>query len=140
MQALYRFYDDGGSLLYVGITSNPGARFAAHGTTKSWWPQVRGISVEWYDTRPEVLAAETRAIALEAPIYNIRRPPLPTGASTATRCGHCTLCRDNAGCVMAEDTAGDLACECGNPTCLYVLAYEAGSQVGWTIANQIRKE
>lgn len=74
--ALYRFYGDDGQLLYVGITNNPGARFTKHQQNKSWWPDVRGISVDWYADRASVMAAETRAISIERPRHNIVRPTL----------------------------------------------------------------
>jgi len=83
--ALYRFYDTDGGLLYVGITSNPGNRFSQHQQTKDWWPEVRGISVEWYGTRGQVAAAETRAIAIENPLRNIQRPSLPGNHARPTR-------------------------------------------------------
>lgn len=72
--ALYRFYADDGTLLYVGITNNPGNRFNQHGADKPWWHEVRGITMELYPDRPSVLAAEARAIAVENPRYNRQRP------------------------------------------------------------------
>lgn len=76
--ALYRFYSATGQLLYVGITNNPGNRFTQHQQDKPWWHDVAGISVERFDTREEALAAETRAIAVEHPLYNVKRPSLPS--------------------------------------------------------------
>ena len=74
--ALYRFYDATGQLLYVGITLDPGNRWRSHAQDKPWWHEVRGISMETYDTRDQVLAAERRTIAVEHPLYNKQRPPL----------------------------------------------------------------
>lgn len=74
---LYRFYSDDGRLLYVGISKNPGKRFDQHSQEKSWWPEVRGITVEWYPDRESVVSAERRAIEIERPRYNIQRPSLP---------------------------------------------------------------
>lgn len=95
--ALYRFYGDDGHLLYVGITASPSGRFKQHGQDKNWWPEVRGISVEWYDDRPAVLAAEARAINVENPNYNIQRPtrrrgpssPPPTPQHLTWTCDYC---------------------------------------------------
>ncbi|GAB3213297.1 hypothetical protein GCM10027294_43540 [Marinactinospora endophytica] len=69
--ALYRFYADDGQLLYVGITNDPPRRMKQHSDSKDWWPQVRGISIDWYPDRDSVLAAERRAIAVENPLYNV---------------------------------------------------------------------
>lgn len=69
--ALYRFYSDTGQLLYVGITSNPSARFPQHQKSKTWWHDVAGISVEKHGTRADALAAEARAIRIEKPLRNI---------------------------------------------------------------------
>lgn len=75
--ALYRFYSDGGQLLYVGITNNPGNRLQQHQQDKPWWHEVAGISVEKHPSREAALAAEARAIAVEHPRYNLSRPSLP---------------------------------------------------------------
>jgi hypothetical protein len=53
---LYRFYDDGDELLYVGITANPSRRF----------------EIEHFADRETVLTAERTAIETEAPRHNIR--------------------------------------------------------------------
>ena len=91
--ALYRFYDDTGALLYVGITHNPGARFPQHEKDKPWWNEVRGISIEQYPTRDAVLAAEQRAIRVENPRYNIQRPTTPKRATGArARIGLVWIC------------------------------------------------
>lgn len=76
--ALYRFYGEGGVLLYVGITSNPGARWKQHETDKPWWSDIRGITVEHYASRTSVLAAERLAIEVEKPLHNKVRPSLPS--------------------------------------------------------------
>lgn len=76
--ALYRFYSATGQLLYVGITNNPGVRFQQHQQGKQWWHEVSGISVERCPSREDALAAETRAIAVEHPLYNLSGPSLPS--------------------------------------------------------------
>lgn len=73
--ALYRFFDDAGQLLYVGITNDPPRRMSQHADSKPWWPQVRGMTVDWYDTRAMVAAAERRAIRVENPLNNIQHKP-----------------------------------------------------------------
>jgi predicted GIY-YIG superfamily endonuclease len=81
--ALYRFYDATGTLLYVGITADPGARWRSHARGKPWWHEVRGVSLETYPDRASVLAAETRAIAVENPRHNKQRPQLFTKRAQA---------------------------------------------------------
>lgn len=73
--ALYRFYNDGGQLLYVGITNDPPRRMKRHSEKKNWWPKVRGMTFDWYPDRPSVMAAEKRAIRIENPLHNIQGRP-----------------------------------------------------------------
>jgi predicted GIY-YIG superfamily endonuclease len=68
---LYRFYDDSGNLLYVGITNNLESRFSQHQKDKPWYHQVSEIKTETYPTRDAALWVERNAIRLEKPIYNI---------------------------------------------------------------------
>lgn len=75
--ALYRFYNDGGQLLYTGITNDPERRFTEHAKAKHWWTTVRGISIDWYEDRESVLAAEKRAIRIERPLHNVRDRSAP---------------------------------------------------------------
>jgi hypothetical protein len=44
--ALYRFFDEHGALLYVGITNNPGRRWSQHETDKPWWHEVHHVELE----------------------------------------------------------------------------------------------
>lgn len=80
--AIYRVYDARGRLLYVGISSNPMARWRAHATTKSWWGEVAKTKVRWHRTRTSAEAAEVKAIKEEFPRFNRHhaRFPLPKGA------------------------------------------------------------
>lgn len=73
--ALYRFYDAGGDLLYVGITNNPGRRWGRHADDKPWWTEVDRIEIERYPDRPSVLLAEKAAIKAELPRYNVVHLP-----------------------------------------------------------------
>jgi len=67
---LYRFYDALDQLLYVGITNNPRARFGQHNSDKPWFKKVVRSTMEHFDTRAELEAAEIVAIQSELPIYN----------------------------------------------------------------------
>ncbi|KAA6216422.1 hypothetical protein CP979_05280 [Streptomyces filamentosus] len=77
--ALYRFFDEAGVLLYVGIANDPRVRWSSHAGEKRWWPEVAAKSVEWFATRAEAESAEIAAIIGERPQYNVthsdtRRP------------------------------------------------------------------
>lgn len=133
--ALYRFYGDTGQLLYVGITADPGRRFAQHAATKNWWAAVRGISLDWYTSREDALEAEKRAIKIERPLANIIRPADIT--PTPRKCGHCWACAEGERCIMRRGFGDEHFYElepcghCGDSECLYVFGHDQGSQAGW---------
>lgn len=97
-QALYRFYNDGGQLLYVGITNDPPRRMTEHSQDKAWWPQVRGMTVDWYPDRDAVLAAERRAIRIEHPLHNSQhrhaKPKAKAGPATNRLTWRCHRCEE----------------------------------------------
>ncbi|MER5902987.1 GIY-YIG nuclease family protein [Streptomyces mirabilis] len=68
--ALYRFYDAEDRLLYVGITSNPKARWRAHARDKYWWPEVSRKTIEWFETRKSAERIEKIEVEEESPAYN----------------------------------------------------------------------
>lgn len=68
--ALYRLYDADGRLLYVGITSNPKARWGAHARDKHWWPEVARKTTEWFETRKSAERIEKIEVEDERPRYN----------------------------------------------------------------------
>lgn len=71
---LYRFFDAGDRLLYVGIARDLGQRFSAHLRRSSWWVEAtRGMS-DTYPSRTEAELAEAVAIRSERPIFNVSRP------------------------------------------------------------------
>lgn len=76
---LYRFYDEPGDLLYVGITDDPHIRWAAHARNRDnlWWERVRVVHTEWYPTRTEAEGAEVAAIQREKPQYNVSHVLVP---------------------------------------------------------------
>lgn len=77
--ALYRFYDPGGALLYVGITANIAQRWEDHSADKFWWPRVARKTVMLYGSRKEALDAESIAILKESPIHNVAGQPPARG-------------------------------------------------------------
>lgn len=82
--ALYRFYNTGGVLLYVGITMDVPRRMNQHGKSKDWFDKVSGIKIEWHPDRLAVLKAEALAIEVERPMFNIQHPPLPEPRTMAS--------------------------------------------------------
>lgn len=70
MLVVYRFFDALNELLYVGSTSNLGARIYAHERDKDWWPEVINIEIESCDSIETMLESERMAIETEYPRYN----------------------------------------------------------------------
>ncbi len=68
--SVYRLYDRGGCLLYVGITSTGTKRFAQHRDSQPWFDDVAQAEFEHYDTRREALAREAFLIWSSRPIHN----------------------------------------------------------------------
>jgi len=80
-QALYRFFDAGGRLLYIGISLNPGVRWKQHRADKPWWTEVATVTVEAHPDRTAVQAAEREAIRAERPRYNVAHNQTPEGGA-----------------------------------------------------------
>ena len=72
MHTLYRFFNAEGTLLYVGITNDPGRRMTKHRGGKSWWLEVARVEMEQHPDRLALRAAELKAIEHERPLYNIQ--------------------------------------------------------------------
>lgn len=71
--ALYRYFDADGGLLYIGISNDPDFRWKDHlyGSSRRNWPsEAVRRTVEWHDSRPLALKAETDAIKAERPRHN----------------------------------------------------------------------
>lgn len=71
--ALYRHYDEGFNLLYVGISLSAINRLAQHNDVSSWADKIRKVTVEYFPNRRDAEIAETKAIREEGPIYNIAK-------------------------------------------------------------------
>lgn len=69
MHVLYRFFDAGGRLIYVGMTSDFGKRLTDH-ADKAWFLAVAAISIERFPSYAEAAVAEDRAISTEHPLKN----------------------------------------------------------------------
>lgn len=79
--ALYRHFDADGRLLYVGVSNCAVQRTSRHAKASRWFDRVATITVEWFASRADALAAEQRAIAVEGPSENVAfsrdlRPPM----------------------------------------------------------------
>jgi hypothetical protein len=72
--AVYRFYNSGRQLLYVGVTWNPALRFEQHRAEKWWFKHVAYAEIDWFPSRETAEDEEARAIWLEAPQHNIAQP------------------------------------------------------------------
>ena len=67
--ALYRHFDASGNLLYVGISLSIVARLIRH-KASPWFPEIRNITITWFDSHEAAVAAEQAAIKAEKPKYN----------------------------------------------------------------------
>ncbi|MFC4907508.1 type II toxin-antitoxin system prevent-host-death family antitoxin [Actinomadura gamaensis] len=73
---LYRFFAEGGDLLYVGITDgDPSVRWSSHQRHAGWWKDVAFVHVEHFPDLASVRTAELAAIRAEAPRHNIADTP-----------------------------------------------------------------
>ena len=68
--ALYRHFDDGGELLYVGISVSPSTRRNSHARHAAWMEFASTERVEWFDNEAQARDAEREAIATESPLFN----------------------------------------------------------------------
>ena len=123
-QQLYRYFNADGDLLYVGISANAFARMTQHQAGAQWWTEIATVTVEWFDSRREVLDAERDAIKSESPIWNKQHAePVP--------CGHCANCTEDfpESCMLITGEAPP--CDCGRPGCPYPSGYRTGHYDGW---------
>lgn len=70
---LYRWYDQDGRLLYVGISSRPYDRAHQHVRAARWtrWATRMEIDPAVYADRADALRAEAIAITSQSPVFNI---------------------------------------------------------------------
>jgi prophage antirepressor-like protein len=67
---VYRFFDEDGRLLYVGISASARQRMTAHRATQPWWDDAAQVTFTRYPNYESARAAELEAIATEDPVYN----------------------------------------------------------------------
>ena len=68
---LYRHFDEGRNLLYVGISLSTFARLSQHKDHSAWLKKIKSVEIENFETREEAMAAERNAIRTEDPKFNI---------------------------------------------------------------------
>ena len=70
--ALYRFLDQDGALLWVGVSANPFARLASHLAAKGWRDEIAHVEIQRFPDRAAAEQAETLAIETERPRHNVQ--------------------------------------------------------------------
>jgi len=69
-ETLYRFFDDEGNLLYVGISNSFYTRANQHRKNSDWFEKASMVTLEHFEDRDSVEEAEKLAIRNEHPIHN----------------------------------------------------------------------
>lgn len=72
MYSLYRHFDSGDNLLYVGISNSSLRRTEEHSKTAIWFKHITKITIEHFENRADAIFAEEKAIVKEKPKFNIR--------------------------------------------------------------------
>ena len=67
---LYRYFDGGGRLLYVGITGNNLKRQSQHRRNSFWFGEIASATFEHFNSREDAQQAEVSAIQNEKPLHN----------------------------------------------------------------------
>lgn len=69
--SVYRWYDDEGTLLYIGMATDPLARAKQHEASgNQWFLDAHEMKVRWFPARDEAARAEEAGIAAEMPLFN----------------------------------------------------------------------
>jgi predicted GIY-YIG superfamily endonuclease len=71
--AVYRFFDAGDNLIYVGITVDLMTRWRYHEKNADWWSKQARIEVVWHESRATADAEETEAIRTEGALRNVQK-------------------------------------------------------------------
>lgn len=72
---LYRLFNSGGDLIYVGITKDIRSRFRQHSHESPWWREVADCRTEFHPDRRTLELVEKAEIATLRPRYNKRGNP-----------------------------------------------------------------
>jgi predicted GIY-YIG superfamily endonuclease len=71
LTTLYRYFDAGKRLLYVGISNNAVQRLAQHLRDAKWARAIASVEMEHFSTRRQAIYEEVRAIETEKPLWNV---------------------------------------------------------------------
>lgn len=71
---LYRYFDEDGDLLYVGVARWPWNRDLQHFGQSRWRPLATFMRVEVFPRRRLAEMAEALAISAERPLHNVKQP------------------------------------------------------------------
>lgn len=122
--AVYRFYDKGDILMYVGISRNPHQRFIQH-HAKYWWDIVARYEIIWCDDRRTALWTEAAAILNEGPAYNRQRPPGAVDWTIPEEDGWWITNQSGFPCTSCGRVPSDIrASFCGDDDCEWVAEWE----------------
>lgn len=66
--ALYKYFDDAGRLLYIGITGDLANREQGHIGSSRWMELTASSTVQRYPSREDALKVEREAIEAEHPV------------------------------------------------------------------------
>lgn len=67
---LYRHWNNGGRLLYVGVSHDAIKRLAQHEADKEWQSEIARVTIDTYPTREAAEQAEREAVRNENPLHN----------------------------------------------------------------------
>lgn len=81
---VYWHYDEGGRLLYVGMSLSAAVRTGEHRRSSEWFSRVRRIDVDHYESEWAARVAEAEAIAEHRPPFN-RAPGVVVGDGALAR-------------------------------------------------------
>lgn len=73
--SVYKYFDEYGILLYVGITNRGMQRQREHNKDKDWWQYVASQFVEHFPSRGEALDREAWLITTHTPPFNTQLNP-----------------------------------------------------------------
>lgn len=73
---VYRFYNEAGLCLYVGISQDFSKRWHVHERQRVWWSQTARCVVDFYPDWPTASQVEEISLATERPVYDRARSPL----------------------------------------------------------------
>lgn len=70
--AVYKAYDEAGTLIYVGIARNWGHRWSQHSQRSEFFGLVAALKIEWFPSREMACARERQLIVEQQPTFNLR--------------------------------------------------------------------